>query len=278
MLRPSAILVVMSIVVGGPLSGQSSNTRSADYLFAATANDTRALWLNPAGLAVVPEASVFGEFVLHNQPNSNLRVGQVSLGFNAQGLSFGYQRDRLAIGTSNHTYRLGLARSLRTWAVGVAFSYYNSGPDDRGIDLGARYRLAAPVQLGFVLRNIGEPVVRSDTLPLTGVASVGITAIRGFVTLAAEVIAQDRVSASGLDMGYRAGLILSPGFRVPAAALLAMNMDSDLEVAQLQVGISIGHSRQGVMVAGLAPDGPSTNLETLSVTGLARNSLVAQRR
>ncbi|MDJ0766947.1 MAG: hypothetical protein QNJ97_28490 [Myxococcota bacterium] len=278
MLRYFAFLVMATTLFGQPLAGQSTNPRSADYLFAATTNDTRALWLNPAGLAVVPEASVFGEFVLHHQPDSNLRVGQVSLGFNAQGLSFGYQRDRLTIGTSNHTYRLGLARSLRTWAIGVAFSYYNAGPDDRGIDLGLRYRLLPPVQIGLVLRNIGEPVVRSDTLPLTGVASIGFAALPGVLTLAAELIAQDRVSATGLDMGYRLGARLSPGLRVPAAALIAMNMDSDLKVYQLQVGISIGERRQGIVVGGLVPDGPSTYLEALSVTGLARNSLLAQRR
>jgi len=69
------------LILGGALClmlelgfAQSFAPRSADYMFAATASDARAIWVNPAGLAVVPEASLFGEFVLQRPIDQDTRL------------------------------------------------------------------------------------------------------------------------------------------------------------------------------------------------------------
>jgi hypothetical protein len=247
-------------------------------MFAATANDARAIWVNPAGLAVVPEASLMAEFVVQRPLNDDLRFSQLSVGFNSQGLSFGYNRERLPSESSNNTYRLALARALRGWTVGFSVSHFRSGVNDTGFDAGIRYRVLSSLQLGVVLRNIGQPQVRSDTLPLTGVASLGWTLLPGFLTFSGEAIAMNRIEDSGYDMAYRGGAQLSFGRTLPVSGLTAVALDQNLGVMMWSFGLSVGGARRGVFVAGVTPDNPSMRVENLSLTGLATNPLTAWRR
>ena len=249
-----------------------------DYLFAATANDARAIWLNPAGLAVVSEASIMAEFVVHRSPDADLRLSQLSMGFNSQGLSFGYYRERLVTDSSNHTYRIALARALQGWTLGVSMSYFRNGLNDTGYDAGIRYRVLRSLDLGVVLRNIGQPQIRSDTLPLTGVAGLGWTVFGGALVLTGETLAQIRPSESGYTMNYRAGAQLSVGRPIPIAGLTAVYLDSDLGVMMWSFGLTVGGRRRGVLVGGVSPNDPSVRLETLSLTGIATNPLTAWRR
>lgn len=268
----AAMSLMLDVVVA-----QSFAPRSADYLFAATANDARAIWVNPAGLAVVPEASIFAELVLQRSLNQDIRLSQLSFGFNSQGLSFGYNRERLVIDSSNHTYRLALARALRLWTLGVAVSHFRSDINDTGFDIGVRYRLLPSLQLGAVLRNIGQPQVRNDTLPITGVAGVGWTVLPGFLTLTGEALAQNRFEEDGYDMHYRAAAQLSFGRALPVSALTALALDKDLGVTRWWLGLTLGGARRGVFVAGVTPNDPVMRLETFSAAGVASNPLAAWR-
>ena len=276
--RTPVLLACAASLLCSVAAGQTFAPRSMDYLFAATANDARAIWLNPAGLAVVPEASILAELVVHRLPDANLRVSQVSMGFNSQGLSMWYYRERLVTDSSNHTYRIALARALQGWTVGVAMSFFRNGLNDSGFDAGIRYRVLRSVDLGLVLRNIGQPQVRTDTLPLTGVMSLGWTVFRGAVVLTGETLAQNRLAGSGYDMHYRAGARLSLGRALPIAGLTAVHLDSRLGVLMWSVGISVGRNGRGVLIAGLTPGGRSARLETVSLMGMATNPLTTWRR
>jgi len=249
-----------------------------DYLFAATANDVRAIWLNPAGLAVVSEASLMAEFVVHRSPDADLRLSQLSLGFNSQGLSMAYNRERLVSDSSNHTYRIAMARALQGWTIGASMSYFRNGLNDTGYDVGIRYRLLRSVDLGVVVRNIGQPLVRSDTLPLTGVAGLGWTVLGGALVLSGETLAQNRLSESGYTMSYRAGARLSLGRNTPIAGLTAVHLDNDLGVTMWSFGVTVGGLRRAVMVGGVSTGDPSARLETVSLAGIASNPLTTRRR
>ena len=76
------------------VTAQSVSARSQDYLFLTNVADVRALWVNPAGLALVPEASILGELTFERL-GGDLRVDQYAVGFNSRGISIGYQRSRL---------------------------------------------------------------------------------------------------------------------------------------------------------------------------------------
>jgi hypothetical protein len=278
MVRILLLLANSVVLLVNTTHAQSFAPRSQDYMFAATANDARAIWVNPAGLATVPEASIMAEFVLLRPVMADLHLSQVTLGFNSQGLSFGYNRERLVTDVSNHTYRVAFARALQAWTVGLAVSHFRSGFNDTGFDAGIRYLLMRSLQLGVVLRNIGQPQVRFETLPATGVVSVGWAVLPRRLELAGEAVAQNRLVGSGIDMGYRAGARLSLAGAMPIAAMTAVSLDSDLGITTWFLGISVGGSRRGVLVAGLAPDDSQLRLETMSLAGIAINPLAARRR
>ena len=276
--RKPVFLACAASLLCNVAAGQTFAPRSMDYLFAATVNDARAIWLNPAGLAVAPEASIMAEFVVRRRADADLRLSQLSLGFNSRGISFGYYRERLVSNSSNHTYRIALARALQGWTVGVSVSHFRGSLNDTGFDTGIRYSVLRSLDLGVVLRNIGQPQIRSETLPLTGVASLGWTALHGTLVLTGETLARSRLARSGYDMNYRAGAQLSVGRAIPIAGLTVVHLNSDLGVVMWSFGLSVGGDRKGILIAGVTPGDPAARLETLSLTSTAKNQLTARWR
>lgn len=259
-------------------AGQTFAPRSADYLFAATADDARAIWVNPAGLAVLPQASILGEFVVQRPAVGDMRVSQISLGFNSQGLAFGYNRERLVTGSSIHTYRFALARPFRGWTLGVSASHFRSGINATSFDAGIRYRLLPSLHAGLVLRNIGQPEIRLDTLPLAGVGSLGWMVLPGTLLLKGEAVATNRLTDAGYDMSYRAGLQFSVGRAIPVVGIAAVHLGDRLGVNLWTFGFALGRDRRGILVADVAPpNGTSPRLETVSVTAMAINELPVRR-
>lgn len=277
MRRNPALFACAAAMICSTAAAQNFHPRSLDYLFAATANDARAIWVNPAGLAALPEASILAEVLVQRKPDASTRVSQLTLGFNSQGLSFGYNRERLVTDSSNHTYRLAFARGLSRWSIGLAVSHYRAGNSSVGFDLGVQYLLAGPIRIGLALRNMREPQLRLDTLPVTGVASAGIAIIPGTLVLAAESIVERRINETGYDVRYRGGARFGFARRFPIGGFGSAQLDHELGVMRWTFGISIGGSRRGIVVAGLVPGDPS-RVETISFTGLATNDLVASGR
>ena len=124
--------------------------------------------------------------------------------------------------------------------------------------------------LGVVLRHIGRPRVRSSRLPLTGVLGLGWSTAPG-LKLAAEVLAADRLDASGYDLAYRAGVHVSTGRRLPISAIVAFQLDKDFELGAWSVGISVGGDRRAVAMGTVRRIDGASNLNLISVTGVALN-------
>lgn len=264
-------------------AGQAARSRSADYLFASTVNDARALWLNPAGLAVGIEASVYGEFVLDRPVDGNLRLAQWTAAFNSRGLSFGYQRDLFAADPNAGTFRFGLSLPFSGGAVGTAFSLYRGNAIDstdswnQGVDLGFRYRLGGMLDLGVVVRNIGRPVLRDSVAPLVGVLSLGVQPVPSFAWVAVEALASERSGASGYDMSYRAGLRVSTGGSLPFALITAADLGSSLKLMRWAVGVAVGGRDRGIALGTGGFRSPRDRLERISLTGLASRNLGGAR-
>lgn len=269
-------LAVATVAVLLPLQGaaaQSVRPRSADYLLAASANEVRALWVNPAGLATVVDASVMAEFVLERPVGEGLRLAQWTLGLNSRGLSVGYQRDRFDTDPNTGALRFGLALPFPRGSLGAAMSFYQgSAVEDvshRGIDVGLRYRPPMlPIDLAVVLRNIGRPVPRDVQQPVTGILAVHVSTLASHVDLAAEVVAAERLAASGIDMTYRGGVRLSLGGALPFAGFGTLDLNGDLRIRQWAVGLVVGGTDRGVLL-GSGPAGSGmTRLERLSLAGV----------
>ena len=137
------------------------------YLHPTDVADARAIWVNPAALAVVREASVYLDLAVGN-PGARGQLRQISGGFNSSGFAFGYQRDLFGGGVTGTTFRFGLAGGSRGATAGFASAVYRgSTAHAMGWDLGLTYLVRPTVTLGAVLANIGQPVVRGFRQPLT---------------------------------------------------------------------------------------------------------------
>ncbi len=266
-----AFLISLVLLLGAAATGvaQLVQPRSADYLFSNAVDDVRSLWLNPAGLGVVVETSIMADFVLELPEGASARLSQWTVGFNARGISVGYQRDRLVSDSANHALRLGLSRGFPGGALGVSVTNYSSGTTDQGWDVGVRYAPLTPVQLALVLRHIGRPFVRGEVTPLTTVAGAGWTAGGGALQLMAEALVSERIDDSGYDTSYRAGARVRIDLPIPLAGLVATDLDDDLSVSRWTFGLAVGGDRSGAVVATL-PSGTASN-DVWSLHGLATN-------
>jgi len=266
------VLLALGLLLTGPAAGlaQIVQPRSADYLFTSTVDDVRSLWLNPAGLGVVVETSLMADLVFETPSGESARLAQWTVGFNARGISVGYQRDRLPSDSANQAVRFGLSRGFPGGALGLAVTHYTSTGSDQGWDVGLRYAPVASVGAAVVLRNIDRPFVRGEKTPLTAVMGLALGGAGGALQLATEALVSERIGESGYETAYRAGLRLSTPLPIPIAGFAATEFGSNLTIDRWTLGIAVGGYRRGLLVATL-PSAEHGSNDLFSVHGVATN-------
>ena len=262
------------------LCQQVAPNRAATYLFPTDVRDARAIWVNPAGLGVQREASIYAELSV-GDPGAKGRLRQINAGFNARGLSLGYQRDVLDNGVRGHTYRVGLAGGAGGLAAGFAVTHYRGdGAKTTGWDLGASYAAAPGLTLGLVVANLGQPVVRSLQQRLTfipgGTWHPGPIPAFGFSTLAR--VTPDSVAAYAFGVSWRTATMTARGApaRWPIEIITRLDTDGGLRRGAFVLGLSIGaQDRFGAVVS---TPGDVSRIDGASVYGLATREPTARRR
>lgn len=267
--RIATVALVLLAAGARPCLAQYRAARSLDYGFVATAQDVRALWVNPAGLSTIIEASVMGELSLERPLGRDLRIGQLSAGFNSRGLSFLYQRDRFPEDSiSGSTFRVGVGYALARFTIGAAAALYRGGVSQTGVDIGLRFPRYGPVALAAVVRNIGRPFVRDSLLRLQGVAGASWRGMQGVVELAGEARATERAT-SGYNVGFAVGAKVQTRGRLPLGVLGALDLGNNFRIDRWSVGLIIGGPNRGVITGTVYPTPGSAHLQTISLTGLA---------
>jgi len=255
------------------VTAQSVSARSQDYLFLTNVADIRALWVNPAGLALVSEASILGE-LMFERLGGELRVEQYALGFNSRGVSIGYQRNRLVGEKALGTLRTGFAFPFRGGSLGVAFSRYSQDSiKSYGADFGLIYVPRIAVQLGLAVRHVGRPTVRGADLPVTAVGAAQMTL--SVVQLNWETAAAERLEPddSGFDFTHRAGARLALWQRLPVMVISAVDLSSNMRIDRLNVGFSIGGARQLTSIGSAVSRNNTPVFEHFSATFVASQPL-----
>lgn len=247
----------------GVAHAQVAPNRAASYLVATDISDARALWVNPAGLATRPEASVMLDLTVV-QPGATGRLGQVTAGFNARGLAFGYQRDNFPTGVHGHTYKLGIAGGSGGFSGGAAVALYHGGTGGgTGWDLGVRYDWPQMVTVGGVIRNIGRPTVRGVRQDVTAVPAVTVRPFGSILALSAQASFASSTAARGYAVEAEA---FWP--RSPRVGLLARyDTDGSLHARALLFGLSIG-SRDRVGAVASTP-GDFSKVDAVSLYGVS---------
>ena len=260
------LAVLLSVNPSARLSAQVAPNRATAYLHPTEVRDARALWVNPAGLGVLREASVYAEIAV-SDPGARGRLRQLSAGFNARGLALGYQRDVLDAGGRGHTYRLGIAGSAASLAAGVAIAYYRGGgTSGTGWDLGASYDWLAGLTVGGVIRNIGQPVVRGLRQRLTFVpgATWHPTAVPAAGLSLHARVTPDSVAAYAFGLSWRTGTVQN---RWPLEIIARLDTDGGLRRGAFVLGLSIGNQDRVGAVA--SSPGDASSIDAVSLYGLA---------
>jgi hypothetical protein len=239
---------------------QVAQNRATTYLPATDVGDVRALWVNPGGLVARPEAAVLLDLTVR-APGSGGRLAQVSAGFNARGLAFGYQRDNFTNGIHGHTYRFGLGGAARSFTFGAALALYRGATSGTGWDFGILYNWRPELTIGGVVRNVGKPTVRGVTLEPTYVPAITARPLADRLALTAQA---EAVSSTILGFAFEARAALpSPAVSV----LLRVDTDRSLQRRLLVLGIAIGGGN-GVGLVGSSPGGGAQQ-NVLSAYGIA---------
>ncbi len=252
---------------------QSLSARSQDYLFLTNVADVRALWVNPAGLALVPEASILGELTFERL-EGELRVEQYAVGFNSRGVSIGYQRSRLVGEKPVSTLRTGFGFRFRGGSLGVAFSRYRQdSTKSHGADFGLLYVPSVAVQLGLAVRHVGRPTVRGADLPVTTVGAAQMTL--SVMQLTWETAAVERLEPdeSGFNFAHRAGVRLALWKQLPVMLIGAVDLGSNMRIDGFNLGFSIGGGRQLTSIGSAVSRNNAPVFERFSATFVASQPL-----
>lgn len=253
-------------VTAGPAAAQGIRPRSSDYLFVATADDVRATWLNPAGLGVVREASVMGELAVDRPVDGEALLGQWTLGFNSRGFSIAFQQSRFPDRTSNNIWHFAVGLGFARGALGGSVAWFTGeGDNSRAGDIGFSYLLARPLTVGIVVRNIGRPLVRDSTLPITGALGLGWLAVAHHLQIAAEVLVTEETEFADLEAVYRAGLQLATAGKIPLGALATIDLGSNFKIDRWSIGVTLGGKDRGILLG----TAQQSRFDRFSLTGVA---------
>ncbi|HUC40057.1 MAG TPA: hypothetical protein VMR92_04425 [Gemmatimonadales bacterium] len=255
------------------LSAQSvAPNRATAYLFPTDVSDARAIWVNPAGLGVTRDASIYAEVGV-GEPGASGRLRQINAGFNSRGLSLGYQRDFLDDGVKGTTLRLGLGGGAGGLAVGFDIARYSgSGANATGWDIGATYVALPKFNVGLVTTNIGQPVVRGLKQRITYIP--GLTWHPGPLALSTDArITPDSVESYAFGIAWRTN---SASSRWPIEVIARMDTDNGLRRGAFAFGFSIGgENRLGAVAS--AP-GDASQIDYSSIYGLMTRTPTTGRR
>jgi len=258
-------------------SAQVAPNTATTYLHPTDVQDARALWVNPAGLATMREASVYLDVTV-GDPGAHGRLRQLTAGFDSRGFSFGYQRDVFDAGRRGHTYRFGIGGSSAGLAAGVATAMYRGDTKGTGIDFGVRDSLGPALTVGGVVANLGQPTVRGFPQRVTFIPAATLRPLGPDVALSvhARITTAEVVSYSfGLRWRLGGGGAGSGGPRVPVQLLARLDTDRALRRGAFAFGLSLG----GADVVGtvLATPGDVSGVDALSLYGLSTRSMVTRR-
>jgi hypothetical protein len=248
--------------------------RTTAYLHPTDVRDSRAVWVNPAGLGLQRDASVYAEIAVQDPGHGSARLRQLSAGFNSRGLAFAYQRDVFDGGRRGHTYRVGLAGSSKGLAAGAAMALYRGDTKGTGWDIGGLYTVegATPLTVGGVITNVGQPVVRGLVQRLTFIPGATWRPLGPSAALSVHArITPDSVLGYAFGFGWQGS-----GGSLPIGVLARLDTDGGLRRGAFAVGISIGgRDRVGTVVS---TPGDLSGVDAASLWGLSTRQAGAPRR
>jgi hypothetical protein len=261
-----AVVALAGLILAGTAAAQVPTNRARAYLLPTDVTDTRALWVNPAGLAVRPEASILLDLMVLD-PGSTGRLGQASIGLNARGLSFGYQWDRFSSGTHGHSFRLGLGASSGRLAAGAAVAFHGGAIHGTGWDVGLRYDWRQALTFGGTVRDLGRPRANGVREDVTFVPAITVRPLGAWLAVSGD----GRLTTSKVQ-GYDVQASLQLPGRPAFGVIAQLDTDRAGRRTAFTLALSLGR-RDRLGLTGSTP-GDFSRLGTASLYGLSTRTPV----
>ena len=190
-MRARASLVLAAFLVAAATlarvaAAQSFVAQPQHYMLTTEAFDGRSLWVQPASLARLKEASISLMFTADNVNGPTL-LSQYGVTIASGGFSVGWQHDEDPTSPAKtNAYVAGLGfGGPRASLGGVRRWHQGTNTKDAAWDFGGRVQ-PGPLGLSLVWRDVGEPVILGDTIFATLVPGASFQLLSGRAQVGAD--------------------------------------------------------------------------------------------
>ncbi len=173
----AAVLIVAAVFAGGAQADILPNTWLRGASSVAVNDDATAVFLNPGGLALYPEQSLYVSYSTAGSKSAGgsaaVKLGSFGFGYDRQYLWEPYDDPDISGlrmgGNAMDTYTLGFAfGQSRSWGLGFDYRWFRPQFGTRKKsgtwDVGLMIRPSSVLSLGATLRNLSEPTYLSDPI------------------------------------------------------------------------------------------------------------------
>ena len=252
-------------VAGARPAGGQVPAPPARYLLTTEAADERALWVNPAGLARLPEASIGADLTLDRYFPGGTRLSEYGLSLAGHGVAASWIHERFPQRPAMNVYAVGIGLGDERFSAGTSRRWYTGAASGSAWDAAARVGSADGTQLSLVARNIGSPRLLDSTSWATLVPGAQVSLLSGALQVGGE---WEVAPHAWRSIAYRAGgtVALGRGFALLVRADLSPGLKRRAMVVAL--GFDASGSRAGVfaLLNGAANEVDALGLEGAVVT------------
>jgi hypothetical protein len=233
----------------------------ARYLLTAEAADVRALWVNPAGLALQPGASLGAELTAERSPTGDVQLSEWGAAMSSRGLAAAWVHQRYPDGASLNAYDVGLGLGNEQFSAGAARRWYRGTVRGGTWDAATRWTVWPGVAASLVARDLGSPHMGDSTYWATLVPGAALRLFGGRIALAGE---WEVVAHGWRSQAYRVGGSVALTDRI--ALLVRADLDRSLRRRALAIALDVEAPRGRVSAFGQL-SGTATEVDAFGASG-----------
>lgn len=220
----------------------------ARYLLTTEASDARALWVDPAGLARQPEASLGVEMSADRFDSGGVQLRQYGATIASHGVAAGWIHDRYPNGASLNVYDVGFGLGDERFSAGVAHRWYRGVVQGSAWDAGIRAAVWNGIDASLLAKSLGSPRLGDTTYWVTLVPGALVRLFGDRIQVGGEwEVAPHRWQSVEL----RAGGAIAIGAGL--ALLLRADLAPDLRRRGFTIALDFEGSGSRVSAFGLLP-------------------------
>jgi len=242
------------------------------YLLTTETSDARALWVNPAALARLPEASLGADVTADRFFPGGTELSQYGLSLAGRGIAASWMHERFPTGPSLNVYVVGFGLGDERFSAGATHRWYRGLAQASAWDVAVRVSTLDDTQLSLVAKNVGSPRLGDSTYWATLVPGALVYLLGGTLQLGGE---WDVAPHAWRSVGYRAGgaVLLGRGFTLSLLADLGPSFKRRALVVAL--GFDAARARAGVF--GLLSGG-ANEVDAVGLSGALVTRMPGARR